>query len=249
MADEKDGINKDDLEDAVRGVLRKARGRPNSAIKQLLAENHDLREDRRTLRAEIKDLTAKVPAKDAVVATEEQSKILAYLKENKVENLEGVQKVFGKVDELQGQLKEHDLAAVRAEAAQLLGFPSATLNDMVKARDLILTVEEETVTENGSKVTKRVPMVSTGKQGEKARPLSDYIEADAAEYKALIGSETDQGTTTTTPTTKRVPGQSSTKKAGDKNGGSGSIVDELLKANKDRAEAPNALRPAKAATA
>lgn len=243
MADE---ITKDNLKDAVASVLRKARGNPRTALSKLLDENYGLREDRRRARDELKTYKEKYP-EGTPVLTAEQTKVLDSLKEKGIDSAEKLTKELGKIDELQGKLKENDLNAMVKEASEMLEFPEGTLRDLMKARDLTLKVEDQTATvdEDGKKVKKQIRVAMLSKQGETPMAADEFIRAHAMEYEALLGSaegETTESRNTDT-TRRRVPSQStSTKKRSSDSAGVSSIVEEILNANKKAAEAPNPLR-------
>lgn len=241
MADEKDQTDTDDqkdLTDAVRSVLRKAKGDAGAAVERLLEENFQARADRREARKALEDYKKKFP-EDSVVATAEQAEVLEVLKARKLDTVEKVEKEFAKATELQGKLDTVNREVVINEIARLHGFPADTLRDMVTARNLTPTIEDQDVevVENGVKAKKKVKMgyVTTTDADAKPMLFTEYVTG--TDYERMLDPEEIK------VARRRVAGQTDSVRV--KDSGTPSIVETILQRNAARAGAANALRPAK----
>lgn len=233
---DQDGLD-ERISKAVNGVMRKARGNPTNAIKLLLDENHDLREERRTLRGEVAELKKSVP-EGAVVAQGEQAGILNLLSGLKIDSVEKLQALLDKPKDLQGEIDRLNLDLIATDVAEISGLPVRVVKNLVKAEDLIPSVEERTETVDGKEEKRRVALFTSREKDAKPVLVLDHIKG--TEYEKLVES---QGSTTTTRGVQ-VPRQphTTTGKIGATGGGS-KLVDDLLKKNAERAAAPNPLKP------
>lgn len=220
----------------------------------LESENYQLRHQRKDLRAQIANLTKRVPPEGAIVLTAEQGKLWAVLLDRKIDSPDKLAAALDEAGTLKEQIASRDFDTLIATAAEVGEFPVGTLRDLVKARGLRPEIRTESVevTEGGEKKRTQVQVVylGTGKDGEQALRLNEYVEQKAPEYATLIGTAkveggVAKGVTTTTPDStagRRVASQASASKGG--GGATSDAVKATLERNRARAQGPNALRPA-----
>lgn len=226
----------------------------------------------KTLLARIKDLEqrleAKVPAGAVVLSAEDAKLFESYKALGKPDE---VKATLDKVPVLEGQIAARDTAEARRKAgkaaASALGWNEAVTVDLITDKGYTVELREVEVEEKDAKgavtkVKKSLPHVLTGEgTAAKADLLDAVIQRDHAGYLPALqataaagaGSSGGSGSGGTggsgaggAGATGRTITWPSGQRAGGSGGGATSAVDEVLEKNRERAQAPNALRPAKA---
>lgn len=184
-------------------------------ITQLMGENFDMRVKRR-------DIEQRLPKEGTVVLTAEEAKTWEALKGYDPADLT---KKLGERDTFENELKTTTRQKAMADAARVAKMNPAVLTRLA-GDSLVIEVQGE-----GDKavvVVKDDKGVST--------PLADYAKANWAEFgPALAADPKTQGV----DWVNQGGGSSGNGKPPTTN-----AVDERIKAHKERAKAPNALRPA-----
>lgn len=234
------------------------------ALGQLADENLAYRRQRKALRQQVEQLTARLPKEGAVVLTGDDAKAWeAYKALGKPEELK---KKVDRSAELETKLADRDRQTVIDEAAGAVQYNKDVLGEEIRRRDLHLEMREVTETVNGQTVKKKVPHVRPAKD-EKAtlEPLTTYAERDMKPYLVALKATGDAsasgggGTNGTSSSSAGAaggstgggsgatwPAQSGT---GGGSGGSGNVLDAFLTGKQERDKArSNPLRPAAAAT-
>jgi hypothetical protein len=149
---------------------------------ELLSDNSQLREQRRTLRQEVTDLKTKVPAADARMLTPEEAATYdAYA-------ALGMKPADVKAAITERDTVKADLTTVRRNetirgAAEAHGYKAAALAKLPSLRDQDIAIEDVTV---DGKPVKRAFVTADGKK----TALPDYIQAHDAEFLPALATDT-----------------------------------------------------------
>jgi hypothetical protein len=254
-------------DEAIEAVIHRY-GSRDKAIEALLGENYQLREDRRELEDEVEDLEDRVPAKDAIVLTDEKDR-KKWESVKKIE-LEGdkIAERVAKAKELEDKDAKTELSKKRKEAAGNAGFNGDVLDPLLEQFGLEVELRPLTVVENGKSETKQVAHVrKAGDKDAAWEKLSDFVSKDGSALKPFevalkatsnkdgaggtSGSSGSSGTSGSTGGSGSGSSSSGTvafpeQRAGTGGDGSSSALDSILNRNKDLASRTNPLstRPA-----
>lgn len=204
-------------------------------------------------------LTRAVPA-GAVVLTGDKAK--AWETYQALGTPDEVRAKIATVDELSATIAQRDATDARQKlgkaAAKALGWNEDVTTDFIGTKNLTVEMRDVEVEENGATVTRPKPFLVSGEGASaKAEPLDAAITRDFAGYlPALRATSAPADTTAGSGTTSRparagMAGPAYPAQRGPAAGAAttGDGIDAILARNHERASAPNALRPAKAAAA
>lgn len=180
-------------------LLRKYRGRATEALAHMADEAKDLREDRRTLREELK--TLKAPG-TVILSADDAKEYEGFKALGK--KAADVKKDLEKVAALETKVTEHDRRTAADEAAPLVGFNPATLRELIADKKLEISFRDEV--KDGKTV--KVPLVKAAGADDKTAPvpLADYAKTNLSAYLPALTAKPAAGTTTGTPAAPAKPG-------------------------------------------
>lgn len=234
MADEQ---NQPNLDAIVAGLVAKHGGDAAKALAKLVDENHDLREKNRGLKADLTAAQAKAPAEGAVVLSGDDA--TAWAAYTALGAPADLTKQLDDAKAATGRLAALEREQVVTKAATAAGYKPAVLLDLAAAKGFDVEVKSETVEGTAADVAYAVPKGADGKPGQPVK-LADYVTQHLADYVPALTAAP-----TTPPPVRPAPQYPASRGTGTPP--SGNAIDDVLAKNQERAKAPNALRPAKAA--
>lgn len=162
-------------------------GTSEAALRTLAQQVYGYQDKTEADAREIRDLRSRMPEQGAVVLTGPQAQAWQTAVELKLDTPDALRSTVTDRDRLRGETREHIRASHAREAAQAAGLDADALADLARRSDLHLELADQTVTEHGRQVAKKVARVRPAKD-EKAQlqPLSEYVRAlPAFEQRAL----------------------------------------------------------------
>lgn len=162
------GITKDDMRDLFKEFITNRNVSPEQGGAQLMADNAELRADKRTLKAKVEDLEKKVPPDGALVLMGDDAKnwpaiseILKALPEGKrtPEELSRLLKEHGTLSDKVATLEKNQLAIEIAEAED---WKVSTLLKLTAGMDLLVEEVDEDVDDPENEGEKKKVRVKRG---------------------------------------------------------------------------------------
>lgn len=160
----------DKLAKAIESLVSK-HGDEKGAIKTLLDENLELRQQKRDLKKEVTDLKSNIPAKDAVVLSGDDLK--AYEAYKALGSADELKTKLEEAQKAQDSLKNYKQAETMDKVADVTGVNSAALKKLYSNYDFEITGEGEEA---------KAYVVD----GEKKVLLSEHIDEHNSEFKASL---------------------------------------------------------------
>lgn len=169
---------------------------PSGVATLLFRENHELREERRTLRDEVQDLRKNAPKDGGLVLSKEEAE--AWKQYTELGKPDEVKKGLEERESLKADVAQRERRDGIRSAASLVNFKPNVLIDLVENKGLHLETRDVDMEVEGKTETVKVPFVrrvgDDGKPTGDAVKLTDYVQKELPDYMpALQQSGQPQG--------------------------------------------------------
>lgn len=206
----------------------------SKAVERLMDDNLALREKNRALKADLATASAAKPADGAVVLTGKDAE--AWTAYQALGAPAEVTKKLADADTATSRLAAVEREQVIAKAATAAGYKPSVLTDLAAAKGFAVEVREEQGESGAIAVPYAVPTGADGKPGAAVK-LADYVTAQLGDYLPALTAGAAGGATRSVGTAYPASRGTGAPPA------TGNAIDDVLAKNRERANAPNALRP------
>lgn len=234
----------DQITTAIRGAGGGGNGAEASRAvdERLLRDNFRYRERHRLDQTRIDELEEAVPGDGAIVIPADKAKALGITK------LEDVETMHTDLGKLRNETTTHARTGTFQAAAKELGWQPAVLQNLPGMAEHRVELRDETVITDGKSAVKKVPYIIPPGEGAAAEKLEDYVgrKPEWSPFQPALKATSEEGGDQQQRQPDGTPFPKQKAKGGEPPP-KGDAADAHIARMKQRAEAPNPLRKAKAA--